>query len=168
MLSTQEESTVTPPSHQFRDPDPATSRPTIEQIAMGLHLSRTPHLRPLSSSPYAFPQRNTVPVPTRSHDHRSSPIILPPPPSRSSMKKSTITSSSSSPVVCTPFSSASASTTTVTSVTPSAGNPPKSFAGLKFRMARFLPHNRSSSAPASPIGSPLASPRNSVAEAPHP
>jgi hypothetical protein len=57
LLSTQEESTARHLVHQFRDPDPAASRPTVEQIAMGLHLSRTPHLRPLSSSPYAFPQR---------------------------------------------------------------------------------------------------------------
>ncbi len=164
LLSTLEESSTPPPLHQFRDPDPVAPRPTIEQIAMGLHVSRTPHLRPLGSSPYAFSQRNTVPLSSRSHDHH---IILPPPPTRSSLKKpsTTLTSSSSSPAVSTPFLSASASTTTITSFTPSSQSA-KPFAGIKSRMARFLPHTRSSSAPISITSSPLASPRNSMLETP--
>src|SRR5258708_26881600 len=168
LLSTQEESAAPPPFYQFRDPDPAASRPTVEQIAMGLHLSRTPHLRPLSSSPYAFPQRNPASLPMRPYDsNRSSPISLPPPPTRSSLKKpsTTITSSSGSPMVSTPFSSASASTTTVTSAAPSS-NSPKPFAGIKLRMARFLPHNKSFSAPTSLVNLPLPSPRNSISEIP--
>ncbi|KAG8220983.1 hypothetical protein J3R82DRAFT_2489 [Butyriboletus roseoflavus] len=82
------------------------SRPTIEQIAMGLHVSRTPHLRPvanplqrhtLSTPP---PRRNpNTPIqplsasPDNLHDTSTSSSqyrtrhSLPPPPSRSSMKK---------------------------------------------------------------------------------
>ncbi|KAF9530491.1 hypothetical protein CPB83DRAFT_892767 [Crepidotus variabilis] len=181
MLSTKAESSSPAPLHQFRDPDPSTSRPTVEQIAMGLHLSRTPHLRPtLASSPYAFPQRNAAAsLGSRPYEHqhyRSQPQILPPPPSRSSMKKpstgTTATSSSSSPMISPPFSIASGSTTTVTSVTPSSGAHSSKSAragmnigeGLKSRMARLLPlpHGRSSSAPTSLRTSPNGSPRSSV------
>jgi len=134
---------------------------------MGLHISRTPHLRPLRSSPYAFSQPNSAPC---EHPHRrATPITLPPPPSRSSMKKpsATVASSSSSPALSPPFSHASGSSTTVTSATPSSAQLPRSFAAIKFRMARFLPHNRSSSAPTSMVSSPASSPRTSISEFPH-
>ncbi|KAF8966340.1 hypothetical protein BDZ97DRAFT_705037 [Flammula alnicola] len=174
MHSTLEESSsaVPPQQQQFRDPDPVSSRPTIEQIAMGLHISRTPHLRPLGSSPYAFSQRNSAPhsaSPYEHHHHRTTPITLPPPPSRSSLKKpsATITSSSSSPAVSPlPFSSASGSSTTVTSVTPSPAQSSRSFAAIKFRMSRFLPHNRATSAPSSMMSSPVSSPRTSTSDFP--
>ncbi|KAJ3513604.1 hypothetical protein NLJ89_g2857 [Agrocybe chaxingu] len=110
MQSTYEESNPTS-LQQFRDPEAtSTSRPTIEQIAMGLHVSRTPHLRPLAASPYAFSQRNSAPHSTKPYDHhhhRSTPITLPPPPTRSSMKKpsTTVTSSSGSPALTPAFSS---------------------------------------------------------------
>ncbi|KAF8202309.1 hypothetical protein BJ912DRAFT_1053516 [Pholiota molesta] len=156
---------------QFRDPDPSSSRPTIEQIAMGLHLSRTPHLRPLAPSPYAFSQRNSAPHsanPYEAHPHhRTTPITLPPPPTRSSLKKpsaTTVTSSSSSPAVSPPFSSASGSTTTVTSMTPSSSHAPRSFAAIKVRMARFLPHSRSGASAPPLMSSPPISPRGSTSD----
>ncbi|KDR80669.1 hypothetical protein GALMADRAFT_264627 [Galerina marginata CBS 339.88] len=169
MHSTYAESRAVTPPQQFREPDPASSRPTIEQIAMGLHISRTPHLRPLASSPYAFPQRTSSPHsinPNEHHHHRATPIVLPPAPQRSSLKKpsTTITSSSSSPAVSPPFSTASGSSTTVTSVAPSSAQSPRSFAAIKFRMARFLPQGRSVSAPSSMVSSPAASPRTSTSD----
>ncbi|KAF8906234.1 hypothetical protein CPB84DRAFT_1960045 [Gymnopilus junonius] len=128
MRSTNEESRPATPLQPFRDPDPASTRPTIEQIAMGLHISRTPHLRPLSSSSYPFSQRGSVPHSAdpyeNHHHHRATPVVLPPPPSRPSLKKPS-TSSSSSPVISPPFSSASS--TTVTSMSPSSQSPRSTF-----------------------------------------
>lgn len=140
---------------------------------MGLHISRTPHLRPLRSSPYAFSQPNSAPHSANPYEHphhRTTSITLPPPPSRSSMKKpsATVASSSSSPALSPPFSHASGSSTTVTSVTPSSAQLPRSFAAIKFRMARFLPHSRSASAPTSMVSSPTDSPRTSTSEFQHP
>ncbi|PPQ74289.1 hypothetical protein CVT26_003887 [Gymnopilus dilepis] len=166
MRSTNEEFRPAASSQPFRDPDPAASRPTIEQIAMGLHRSRTPHLRPLSPSSYSFPQRNSTSHSGNPYDnpHRATPVVLPPPPSRSSMKKPS-TSSSSSPVVTPPFSSTSS--TTATSVSPSSSQSPRSFAAIKFRMSRLLP-TRSSSAPSSMMSSTMSSPRTSTSDFPAP
>ncbi|KAF8887310.1 hypothetical protein BD779DRAFT_1672768 [Infundibulicybe gibba] len=74
---------------RFRaSPAASSARPSVEQIAMGLHLSRTPHFRPQSHQP------------------------LPPPPARSSMKSHTPSPSVSTTPLC------SASSTTITSTTP--------------------------------------------------
>ena len=161
MHSTFEETNATSPPQQFRAADPASSRPTIEQIAMGLHTSRTPHLRPLAST---YSQRH-------SYDKTNPvPLILPPPPSRSSMKKPSVsaTSSTGSPATTPPFSTASVTSTTLTSLTPSSTHPPRTFAGLKSRMARFLPTSRSTSLPTSLMSSPLSSPRHSSSESTQP
>ncbi|KAF8159512.1 hypothetical protein B0H34DRAFT_407252 [Crassisporium funariophilum] len=179
MQSTYEEASAAPPPQLFRDPDPASSRPTLEQIAMGLHVSRTPHIRPLVASPYAFSQRHSA---THSanpyehyhhHHHRASPtpVVLPPPPSRSSMKKpsTTITSSSSSPAFSPPFSNGSGSSITATSQALPSARVPRTFAGIKSRMTRFLPSSRSTSLPASMMSSNVSSPRTSSSEfSPHP
>jgi hypothetical protein len=162
MHSTFEETNATSPPQQFREADPASSRPTIQQIAMGLHTSRTPHLRPLASSSYTFSQRHTAPHSSNLYEHihhKTTSLILPPPPTRSSMKMSA-TSSSGSPAISPPFSSASA-TSTLASLTPSSSHSPRSFARFKSRMARFLPSSRSASLPSSLISSPLSSPRSS-------
>ncbi|KAF9054524.1 hypothetical protein BJ165DRAFT_725208 [Panaeolus papilionaceus] len=167
MQSTYEE---TSPLPHFRQPDPVSSRPTIEQIAMGLHISRTPHLRPLGSPTYSLPPRHPNAFssnPYDLHNHRSAPITLPPPPSRSSMKKpsaTVVTSSSSSPALSPPFSHESGSSTTMTSVTPSSTNAPRSFSAIKSRMARFLPSSRSAStsSPTSTMVSAVDSPRSST------
>ena len=166
MHSTFEETNATPPPQQFREADPASSRPTIQQIAMGLHTSRTPHLRPLASSSYTFSQRHP-PAPHSSnlyehHHHKTTSLVLPPPPTHSSLKKPSpsATSSSGSPALSPPFSTASVTSTTLaSSFTPSSSYSPRSFAGLKSRMARFLPSTRSASLPSSLISSPLSSPR---------
>ena len=167
MHSTFEETNATPPPQQFREADPASSRPTIQQIAMGLHTSRTPHLRPLASSSYTFSQRHSAPHSSNlyeHHHHKTTSLILPPPPTQSSMKKlfPSATSSSGSPAISPPFSTASATSTTLaSSLTPSSSQSSRSFAGLKSRMARFLPSTRSTSLPSSLISSPLSSPRSS-------
>ncbi|KAF8817416.1 hypothetical protein BYT27DRAFT_7198944 [Phlegmacium glaucopus] len=172
MRSTFEETNATYPPQQFREADPASSRPTIEQIAMGLHTSRTPHLRPLVSSSYTFPQRHSAPHSSNPYEHhRHKTTSIPPPqPMRSSMKKpsASVTSSSGSPAISPPFSVASVTSTTLTSLTPSSTHPPRPFAGLKSRMARFLPNTRSASLPTSLLSSSLSSPRSSSADSPQP
>ena len=111
MYSTPAEaSPPTPSAYSFHDRSDA--RPTIEQIAMGLHISRTPHVLPSRSlSLSAHPHRPPFPH-AHSHPHRHlgrnvdtthgqvlsrpspdarrasmSAIVLPPPPARSSLKK---------------------------------------------------------------------------------
>src|SRR5262249_23393907 len=100
---------------QCRFPDVASTPPTIEQIAMGLHISRTPHLRQVNKRPPPPPLGSDG-----SHDSLP-PRVHAPPPARSSLKKfSAITSSSSTtPASNSVLSKISPSTTTVTSVTPS-------------------------------------------------
>lgn len=92
MYSTPEESRPPIPSpYSVRD----APRPTIQQIAMGLHISRTPHLRPLRSDSPSTTQRGRSSSQPLQASKRSStniysrdtPVMLPPPPPRSSMKK---------------------------------------------------------------------------------
>ncbi|KAJ6591712.1 hypothetical protein DFH09DRAFT_1137779 [Mycena vulgaris] len=114
-----------------------TTRPTVEQIAMGLHLSRTPHLRgpPKYPAPASHPQLARPPIP------------LPPPPARSSLKKTVLAPSTSS-------------TTDVASTAPSTPHSSdRSSASLRTRMARFLPHRAPPSVP-----STASSPHTSSSE----
>ncbi|KAG6908790.1 hypothetical protein DXG01_003319 [Tephrocybe rancida] len=145
MISTPAERTL-PTSTRYRDYTP--SRPTIEQIAMGLHTSRTPHLRHLSSSP-----------PPNSHSRRSaSPLVLPPPPARSSLKKP-----ASTPATLADNGPASASSSTLASThTPMSKPLITPMSSIKVRMARFLPRSRISSAPPSVLSSSTSSPRTSL------
>lgn len=136
----------------FRQPDPSFSRPTVEQIAMGLHVSRTPHLRPLHSA---------RPLHTNFHDAPSrrptSPSIPPPTPIRSSLKMPPTSNSTSSTGVgpALPLLPASASSTTVASNTPATPHSSnRSLMSLKFRVSRFLPGLRAASAPSSLYSSP--------------
>ncbi|KAG5654194.1 hypothetical protein H0H81_006227 [Sphagnurus paluster] len=147
MISTPAERTL-PTSARKRDYDPSLSRPTIDQIAMGLHTSRTPHLRPLSSTPSPYsPSRRSA-----------SPLVLPPPPARSSLKQPT-----TSPGTFSGNNPASASSTTVTSNNPpTPKSPMKSMSTLRVRMARFLPRTRNASAPPSRLSSTTSSPRGSM------
>ncbi|KAF5387288.1 hypothetical protein D9757_005804 [Collybiopsis confluens] len=103
-------------SARFKRRDPSSTPPSIEQIAMGLHISRTPHLRPTPVSNHPYSQRPP----------------LPPPPSRSAMKK---------PGFSTPsFDPPSASSTTITSSTfPSTPRSNRSLFSLKTRMSRLKP-----------------------------
>ncbi|KAJ7155551.1 hypothetical protein C8R43DRAFT_1000386 [Mycena crocata] len=112
MYSTPAERVPYTPS-RFRY-DPAAARPiTVEEIAMGLHLSRTPHLRGGPPKAHGQPSQKSVP--------------LPPPPARSSLKKPALPTASPS------------STTDVTSIsTPHSSD--RSSASLRTRMTRFLPH----------------------------
>ncbi|KZT67321.1 hypothetical protein DAEQUDRAFT_729165 [Daedalea quercina L-15889] len=86
MYSTPEESrTPVPSPYSVRD----APRPTVQQIAMGLHISRTPHLR---SPPSPRGRSGSQPLPTFKRSEmnassRSTPVSLPPPPPRSSLKK---------------------------------------------------------------------------------
>ncbi len=149
----------------FRQRDLSSSPPTIEQIAMGLHLSRTPHLRPAGGQ-YHSPYGRTSAQGSQQHHHaqnetsrRTAPsVVLPPPPARSSLKKPGSTVSSANPGLST------ASSTTVTSNCPSTPQSNRSLTSLKLRMSRFLPGARCVSAPSSVMGSPASSPRTSTSD----
>ncbi|OBZ74247.1 hypothetical protein A0H81_06398 [Grifola frondosa] len=175
MYSTPEESTPPSPSrYNFSDlPD---TRPTIEQIAMGLHVSRTPHLVPVRTPRSRSRHRGEAgegegydPPPRTSMQRRrtsASATMLPPSPQRSSLKKpdtSTATDSASasalSPTPWTP-SASDASLSTLTSNAPSTPRSSRSAtaalfsAKLQLRMARLLPGRKnsgSSSRSASPV-----------------
>ncbi|KAI0315029.1 hypothetical protein OF83DRAFT_1174219 [Amylostereum chailletii] len=112
--------------------DSETARPTVEEIAMGLHLSRTPHLPahlahlhvdpPAPSSSHhvsRMQRRHSYSQPrsrSRYHVTPRHPPPLPPPPSRSALKKASVSSPKSS--VNTLDSAASGSTA------PSSSTPP--------------------------------------------
>ncbi|KAG6823376.1 hypothetical protein H0H92_010448, partial [Tricholoma furcatifolium] len=143
MISTPAERNL-PTSTRYRNYTP--SRPTIEQIAMGLHTSRTPHLRPLNNSP------------TNSRSRRSaSPIVLPPPPARSSLKQPI-----STPVTLIENDPASASSSTLASTQPPTRKLATPISSFKSRMARLLPRSRISSAPPTLLSSASSSPRTST------
>ncbi|RDB15782.1 hypothetical protein Hypma_003703 [Hypsizygus marmoreus] len=170
MISTPAESTITPPSRNLHDP--STSRPTIEQIAMGLHTSRTPHLRPLSLSPNPYSQRSasaSQPSLHKSYDSPSrrsnSPFVLPPPPTRSSLKQRSTSAVTSTTLPTRNHAGnfpASASSTTVTSNNPPTPQSSTRSISIKFRMSRFLPKSRNSSAPPSMVSTAVSSPRGSA------
>ncbi|KZT27936.1 hypothetical protein NEOLEDRAFT_72003 [Neolentinus lepideus HHB14362 ss-1] len=154
MYSTPEERTPAVPTFmRYDDPD---TRPTPEQIAMGLHLSRTPYLRPLSAA-QSVPSGPGTHTPRmyigytqrRSRSNRSaSPVSLPPPPTLSSLRKAGKpiaigdTSDSTSP------STPSLSGSTVTSTAPSTARSSRTFFPLKLMgvgMPKFLTDSRASS-----------------------
>ncbi|KAJ8092988.1 hypothetical protein PM082_011308 [Marasmius tenuissimus] len=148
---TAEDQTYT--SSRFRRHDPSLSPPTVEQIAMGLHLSRTPHLR--GHAPNQF------------HNHpggfpRSISLPLPPPPARSAMKKTHAPSGAAgmNPGLAAP----SASSTTITSLsTPHSSNTANSVSltSLKSRMTRLLISSKGNSVTAA---STTVSPRTSMSD----
>ncbi|KAH7870405.1 uncharacterized protein C8R40DRAFT_646166 [Lentinula edodes] len=127
-------------STRIKRQDPYASPPSIEQIAMGLHISRTPHLRPPPVSNNLFPGDHT-------------PIPLPPPPSRSAMKKTG--QPNSLPPSLDPHSVSS--TTIASSNLPPTPRSNRSLLSLKLRMSRLLSSNQSSSMPPSTLPSPTAS-----------
>ncbi|KAI1791840.1 hypothetical protein LXA43DRAFT_379927 [Ganoderma leucocontextum] len=164
MYSTPAESSPpTPSAFSFHDrPD---TRPTIEQIAMGLHISRTPHLppRPSSQPPHShhLSRRSVDASPGRSPFRPSLPSrrtslpasasgfpILPPPPTRSSLKKTVRPPTAESAMLAPSASDASLST--LTSNGPSTPRsvrsaPATSFPGrLRLEMLRLLPSRKGS------------------------
>ncbi|OCH85933.1 hypothetical protein OBBRIDRAFT_784076 [Obba rivulosa] len=167
MYSTPEESTPPAPS-RFNVRDAYETRPTVQQIAMGLHVSRTPHLRSprLSPQPYTrshygsdSPPHNPSLLSGRSssaHRRRMSvpTVSLPPPPVRSSLKKPmtpSVARSNSAPTSAplTP-SGSDASLSTLTSTTPSTPRSTRSVsvpfvpARLHLSMSRLLPGRKNS------------------------
>ncbi|KAG1746608.1 uncharacterized protein EDB91DRAFT_1219620 [Suillus paluster] len=115
----------------------SASRPTIEQIAMGLHLSCTPHLRnPCHQSHSAPSSPSHIRYPHDSSALHRPTHSLPPPPSRSSLKK---TSTSNGPR---PNSIAllgeSPSTSTITSTGPATPDGARSVLSLKHRMSKLI------------------------------
>ncbi|KIO10840.1 hypothetical protein M404DRAFT_128881 [Pisolithus tinctorius Marx 270] len=136
MYSTPEERHPYTPSRVIRPRyiDASSERPSIEQIAMGLHISRTPHLR--SGNPVQRHSPLSSPSLRRLQRQRHS---LPPPPRRSSMKKTTASSSTLDPPQKTPtLLSASPSASTVTSggpLTPGSW----SVRSLRMRMSKYIP-----------------------------
>ncbi|KAI8996612.1 hypothetical protein BD414DRAFT_478539 [Trametes punicea] len=174
MYSTPAEaSPPTPSAYSFHDrPD---VRPTIEQIAMGLHISRTPHtLAPRTTHPSVVSNRRNDESPRAvSHSHlltrpsaqtrraSMSAIVLPPPPVRSSLKRMSRPSTADSSLLTTSASDASISTmTTLTSNGPSTPRsvqsaPATSFPGkLRMEMLRLLPTRKGSLASSVRSGSP--------------
>lgn len=159
-----ENSPPTPSAYSFHDrPD---TRPTIEQIAMGLHVSRTPHLLPQRSSSashiHHHPHHHTrrsVDSPrvhsqllTRPTTHlrraSTSAVVLPPPPPRSSLKKPTRTPTIESTTLAPSASDASLSTLTSNGpATPRSvqSAPATSFSGkLRLEMLKLLPSRKGS------------------------
>lgn len=132
-------------STRSRRQDSSSPPPSIEQIAMGLHLSRTPHLR--SSS-----------VPNHPYSQRPVAAPLPPPPSRSALKKPGKTSSSA------PSLDPPSASSTATSSFPPTPQSNCSLLSVKSRMSRFLSGLQTSSAPCSVVPSPAASPRGSTSD----
>ncbi|KAM5536588.1 hypothetical protein V8D89_009683 [Ganoderma adspersum] len=165
MYSTPAESSPpTPSAFSFHDrPD---TRPTIEQIAMGLHISRTPHLlsprqssqaphthhlsrRSVDVSPGRSPLRPDLPSRRTSLPASASGFtILPPPPARSSLKKTARPPTAESATLAPSASDASLST--LTSNGPSTPRsvrsaPATSFPGkLRLEMLRLLPSRKGS------------------------
>jgi hypothetical protein len=128
-----------------RAPIHGEAPPNYQQIAMGLHLSRTPHFpahlahlyppaplprlhRSISSPPTSSSTPPPRPPASRTRSHSPKPSRLLPPPPRSALKKPRTTSSTSD--------TASASSTVASSVLPQT--PMRSFA----RLARFLGKER--------------------------
>ena len=168
MLSTPEES-LPPSPTPYSAHDMRHSRPTIEQIAMGLHISRTPHITPIhiskrrTTADYS-PHSSESPSsrrPSMQHQRRGSapPTILPPPPPRSSLKppKSPLHSTTTSPIPLTP-SASDASLSSLTSATPStprsnrsASTGPGMFSSrLQLSMSRLLQGRKASLPVANP------------------
>ncbi|EMD39320.1 hypothetical protein CERSUDRAFT_112964 [Gelatoporia subvermispora B] len=167
MYSTPEESTPPAPS-RFNVRDAYDTRPTIQQIAMGLHVSRTPHLRSprLGPQPYTRSHFESASQPYDSSFSSSRPnlhrrrtsvpaVSLPPPPARSSLKKpaSLVARSNSAPTSAPLTPSASdASLSTLTSTTPSTPRSTRSAsvpfvpARLHLSMSRLLPGRKNSGA----------------------
>jgi len=177
MISTPAESTL-PTYPRGRDHDPSTSRPTVEQIAMGLHISRTPHFRPLSagsSSHYSQRSHSSGSLPHHPHRHyhthpydksSSRPFALPPPPPRSSMKQRELSNPTPEMTSRTSASPASASSTTVTSHLSPSSHSSSSSSFLKFRVPRFFPRLRNGSSAPSSVSSAGSSPHASADQLP--
>ncbi|KAF9223959.1 hypothetical protein BS17DRAFT_780290 [Gyrodon lividus] len=173
MYSTPEERHPHNPSRvpRSRYPDTSSRPPTIEQIAMGLHVSRTPHLRPIGnplqrhSVPSSPSRRNLIaamhapdvlPHPYGSRNssfsalQHATPHSLPPPPSRSSMKRPSASTSTLGPPQKPLLSSgASPSTSTVTSGGPATPESSRPVLSLKHRMSKLIPGYRPSASPPS-------------------
>ncbi|KZV72449.1 hypothetical protein PENSPDRAFT_649730 [Peniophora sp. CONT] len=148
------------PPRQLQDDGPV--RPTVEQIAMGLHLSRTPHLPPHLPSPTSptpprlariessssLPAENRLRLPRR-HSHRvtasvSAPLrttpALPPPPSRSALKVSRpadTTTASSPKASLQTFNDSASGSTAPSSIAPPT---PTSSSSRFARFSRFIAH----------------------------
>ncbi|KLO07462.1 hypothetical protein SCHPADRAFT_1001659 [Schizopora paradoxa] len=117
---------------RYRSPDLSAQPPTIAQIAMGLHVSRTPHLRPqprrLHSEPSVSASMSATPsgAELKSNDRRGR-STAPKQPLRSSMKKSPAASVSAASLSTSISMSASASPHRL-SVASSMTTPPSSIA----------------------------------------
>ncbi|KAG2157797.1 uncharacterized protein EDB93DRAFT_1078365 [Suillus bovinus] len=151
MYSTPEErNPYVHPRMHARYPDSAVSRPTIEQIAMGLHVSCTPHLRNLCHHRHSAPSS-----PSHIRHPRDSSALhrpthsLPPPPSRSSLKKtSTSTTLNCPPPTSTALIRPSPSTSTINSASPATPDDLRSLQSIRHRMSKLIFGYRSASLPA--------------------
>ncbi|KAF8347834.1 hypothetical protein F5887DRAFT_954345 [Amanita rubescens] len=134
---------------RYRQDSNAQAPPSIEQIAMGLHISRTPHLRPMNSPQLRSTQSPSLPQsrPTSASSNQQTF------PTRSSLKKSSHGPSSSvSHSMTSDLSATSASFSTATSNTLSTPRSGRSLSSLKLRVpwlsTGFRPSPAAASAPA--------------------
>lgn len=132
----------------YRQDTYAQAPPSIEQIAMGLHISRTPHLRPMNP-----PQRSTHSPSLPQSRPTSASSNQQTFPTRSSLKKSSHAPSSSvSHSMTSDLSATSASFSTATSNTLSTPRSGRSLSSLKLRVpwlsTGFRPSPDTSSEPA--------------------
>lgn len=141
MYSTLEERN--PPRMHPRYRESSPTRPTIEQIAMGLHVSHTPHLRNPCHQPHSSPSSPShIRHPHNTHDPSAlyrPTHSLPPPPSRSSLKKiSTTTTLHTQPPKSVASLGASPSSSTVTSIGAVTPDGTRSLLSLKFRISKLI------------------------------
>lgn len=131
------DSRESPPSSLYYLEDVSSSTPTVEQIAMGLHLSRTPHIRPKRGAHARSQSYDTGQdiLRGRSRPFRDKSKVIPTP--KSALKKSP--SNSPSPLPNTNHSSSLRSISTSTSATQSTHNDHKlSHSRLRLRVAKIM------------------------------
>ena len=117
----------------YREDNKSQAPPSIQEIAMGLHISRTPHLRPLGTSQHSsYPPKHPgrYPSQTATHPPTSHHATTPRP---SSLKKPNAAASSSS-MSHSMASDPSVSLSTVTSNTLSTPRSNRSFSSFKLRV----------------------------------
>ncbi|KAF5362504.1 hypothetical protein D9756_002290 [Leucocoprinus leucothites] len=159
-------------SAAFRElPNPA-ARPTVEQIAMGLHVSRTPHLRHHPRSPShsppapSLPRRPSLKKPSlaSSSNASSSALHTLPLPTDASASTSTVTTSASLHITGSILSTSVSASPRLQHWPHSSASSTSSstLSALKLRMARLLPGDRKRSASAPPSRVLASSTRSSA------
>ncbi|KAI0769218.1 hypothetical protein BC629DRAFT_1534599 [Irpex lacteus] len=151
MYSTPEESLSPASSRDDLFSRPQTS-PTVQQIAMGLHLSRTPHLgsskayNPRTRIPDSPSAASSRPTPRRRDSAPPTIIQLPPPPARSALKKpnNTALESTSLPSLAAPLTPSDSRTSLSTMTSTNGPSTPRSNRSNSLRPTTFASRLQSS------------------------